>query len=461
VRYVSTRGSASPLDFEGVMLSGLARDGGLYVPERWPHLDFATLKKLRGQPYTEVAAAVVAPFIGDFVSGSELDRLIGDAYRCFRHPCVAPLSQLDHRHWLLELFHGPTLAFKDVALQLLSRLMDRSLARRGRRAAVVCATSGDTGSAAIEAFRTSSRVVVFVLHPHRRVSPVQRLQMTTVHSANVHNIALEGTFDDCQSLVKRMFADGEFRDRVGLAAVNSINWARIAAQVVYYVTAALALGAPERPVSFAVPTGNFGNVYSGYVAKRIGVPIGRLIIACNVNDILHRALTGGRYEVHAVTPSLSPSMDIQISSNFERLLFDAARRDPQQVIEAASELSQSSCFTIAPATLAAIRSDFLSGRADEDCTRRTIAAQFAESGRLIDPHTAVGLAVARRHARISDGIVTLATAHPAKFPEVVEQAAGVSPQLPARLSQLYEKEEKFTILPNHLKTVQDHILSRI
>ena len=319
------------------MLSGLARDGGLYVPEYWPRLEAAALRSLRGRSYGEVAEAVIGPFIQGFMTADELRDAIAGAYAGFGHPAVAPLSQLDANHWLLELFHGPTLAFKDLALQLLARLIDWSLVKRGRRATVVCATSGDTGGAAIEAFRSSSRVVIFVFHPQHRVSDIQRRQMTTVLSPNVHNVAVEGTFDDCQSLVKAMFNDGRFRDRVDLAAVNSINWARIAAQVVYYVTSALALGAPERAVSFTVPTGNFGNIYAGYVAKRMGLPIGRLVIACNVNDILDRALASGRYDVRPVTASSSPSMDIQISSNFERLLFEASGRDPAEVVRSTGE----------------------------------------------------------------------------------------------------------------------------
>ena len=418
------------------MLAGLARDGGLYVPEHWPSLEAMALKKLRGRPYGEVAKAVIAPFVHGFMTADELGDAIGSAYAGFGHPAVAPLSQLDSNHWLLELFHGPTLAFKDLALQLLSRLMDWSLAKRDSRATVVCATSGDTGGAAIEAFRSSSRVSIFVLHPHVRVSDVQRRQMTTVLSPNVHNVAVEGNFDDCQALVKAMFNDGRFRDRVSLAAVNSINWARIAAQVVYYVTSALALGAPERAVSFTVPTGNFGNVYAGYAAKRMGIPVGRLIVACNINDILDRTLTTGRYEVRPVTPSLSPSMDIQISSNFERLLFDASGRDPAEVLRSADGLTQSAGFTVAAATLAAIRADFRSGRTDETSTLKVIETVHRSTGRLIDPHTAVGYALARRNAAGTDAMVTLATAHPAKFPDAVEKASGVRPILPTALSDL-------------------------
>ena len=443
------------------MLSGLARDGGLYVPERWPRLDAAALSNLRGRPYGEVAEAVIAPFVAEFLTAEELRDAVAGAYAGFGHPAVAPLVQLDCKHWLLELFHGPTLAFKDLALQLLARLMDRSLARRDGRATVVCATSGDTGSAAIEAFRSSGRTAIFVLHPRGRVSDVQRRQMTTVRSPNVHNIAVEGTFDDCQALVKAMFNDAPFRDRVDLAAVNSINWARIVAQVVYYVAAALALGAPERAVSFTVPTGNFGNVYAGYVARRMGLPIARLVVACNVNDILDRTLASGRYEVRPVVPSSSPSMDIQVSSNFERVLFEACGRDAAEVVRSAAGLAQSGSFTLAAGTLAALRGDLRSGRADEAATAATIGAVHRAAGRLIDPHTAVGYSVAEANAAGVDIMVTLATAHPAKFPEVVEKASGRRPELPASFRDLLDKAEKFTVLPNSREAVQDYILSRI
>jgi threonine synthase len=461
VRYISTRGAAQPVGFEEAMLSGLAGDGGLYVPERWPALNVEMLKHLRGRPYAQVAVAVIAPFVKEFFAHDELHALIADAYAGFGHPAVAPLGQLDSNQWLLELFHGPTLAFKDLALQLVARLMDRALARRAGRATVLCATSGDTGGAAIEAFRSSSRISIFVLHPHQRVSDVQRRQMTTVCSPNVHNLAIDGNFDDCQALVKAMFRDWRLSERAGLTAANSINWARIAAQVVYYVTSALALGAPERHVSFTVPTGNFGNVYAAYVAKRMGLPIDRLVVACNVNDILDRALTTGRYQVHAVTPSSSPSMDIQISGNFERLLFEAAGRDAGQVVGLTDELTQSAGYTLPSRTLAAIRADFGSGSADEAATLETIASVYRSTGRIIDPHTAVGYAVARKNAAGADAMVTLATAHPAKFPQAVEKALGIRPELPSALRDLFDKQEEFSVLPNNLQAVQDHVLSRI
>ncbi|HKQ96174.1 MAG TPA: threonine synthase, partial [Aestuariivirgaceae bacterium] len=394
MKYVSTRGTAPAVGFETAMLSGLAPDGGLYVPAEWPRLADARLGELRGRPYAEIAAAVIAPFVGDDVSRPELAAMIGAAYGGFGHPAVAPLRQVDAGHWLLELFHGPTLAFKDVALQLVSRLMERALERTGASATVVCATSGDTGGAAIAAFRPSSRAAIVVLHPEGRVSDVQRRQMTTVLADNVHNIAVAGSFDDCQALVKAMLADAEFRDRTRLAAVNSINWARILAQAVYYVAAGIALGAPDRDLSFAVPTGNFGNVFAGYVARQLGLPIRRLVVATNVNDILDRALSAGRYEVRPVASTLSPSMDIQVSSNFERLLFEAGGRDAAAVRRAMAGLKQSGSFTIDPGTLAAMRRLFSSGRADEEETLRTMREWHRTTGEFMDPHTAVGYAVA-------------------------------------------------------------------
>ncbi len=376
---MSTRGEAPELGFEDVLLTGLARDGGLYVPAHWPQLSGRELTRLQGQSYEDIAYAVMHPFIGGAIPDEEMKAMIAGAYASFGHPAVAPLKQLDDNHWLLELFHGPTLAFKDVAMQLLSRLMDWSLARRRARATIVGATSGDTGGAAIEAFRASHHASIFMLHPHGRVSEVQRRQMTTVASANVHNIALEGNFDDCQAIVKALFNDLAFRDRVGLAGVNSINWARIMAQVVYYVTAALSLGAPGRAVSFSVPTGNFGDIFAGFVAKRMGVPIDRLVIATNVNDILDRTLKTGRYETKGVRPSTSPSMDIQVSSNFERLLFEVHARDPYSVRRMMQSLAQSGSFMIHDRELDQIRHEFDSGATDEQQTAETIRQTLDET----------------------------------------------------------------------------------
>jgi threonine synthase len=460
LRYVSTRGEAPELGFEDVLLTGLARDGGLYVPAVWPELSSRDLTRLQGKTYEEIAFAVIHPFIGGAIPDADLKHMIAEAYGSFGHPAVAPLKQLDDNQWLLELFHGPTLAFKDVAMQLLARLMDWALARRRTRATIVGATSGDTGGAAIEAFRSSKYASIFMLHPHGRVSDVQRRQMTTVVSPSIHNIALEGNFDDCQAIVKALFNDLAFRDKMGLAGVNSINWARIMAQVVYYVTAAIALGSPGRVVSFCVPTGNFGDIFAGLVAKRMGVPIERLVIATNVNDILHRTLQTGRYETRGVHASSSPSMDIQVSSNFERLLYEVHARDPYAVRRMMQSLSQSGAFSIGGRELDQIRHEFDSGAADEAVTAATIRDTFKATGELLDPHSAVGYAVARHTAPSSSPMVTLATAHPAKFPDAVEKASGVRPGLPQRLSHLLTAEERFTVLPNNISAVQDFILAR-
>lgn len=457
LRYQSTRGEAPELGFEDVLLTGLARDGGLYVPSHWPQLSAEAIRKLRGAAYEETAFTVLHPFIAGAVPDPELKAMLAEAYGGFRHPAVAPLKQLDDNQWLLELFHGPTLAFKDVAMQLLSRLMDWALARRGTRATIIGATSGDTGGAAIEAFKASEHASIFILHPHGRVSDVQRRQMTTVASPNVHNIAVEGNFDDCQALVKALFNDLKFRDDVNLAGVNSINWARIMAQIVYYVTAAVSLGSPDRPVSFCVPTGNFGDIFAGLVAKRMGIPINQLIVAVNVNDILDRTFKTGRYEVTGVTPSSSPSMDIQVSSNFERLLFEAHGRDAGAVRRLMASLSQSGAFHIEKPELAIILEEFGSAAADEASTAVTIRETLAATGELLDPHTAVGYAVARSQPPSTYPMVTLATAHPAKFPDAVERAAGVRPALPRRLAHLLSATERYTVLPNSSQAVRDYI----
>ena len=460
MRYQSTRGEAPELGFEDVLLTGLARDGGLYVPVRWPQVSATTLRGWRGKPYEDVAFDVLHPFVGGAIPDAEFKAMLAKAYGTFGHPAVAPLKQLDDNQWLLELFHGPTLAFKDVAMQLLSRLMDWALEKRGTRATIVGATSGDTGGAAIEAFKSSRHASIFILHPHGRVSDVQRRQMTTVTSLNVHNIAIEGTFDDCQAIVKALFNDLAFRDRVGLAGVNSINWARIMAQTVYYVTAALSLGAPDKLVSFTVPTGNFGDIFAGLVTKRMGVPVDRLVIATNVNDILARALKTGRYETRGVHASSSPSMDIQVSSNFERLLFEVYRRDAADVRRLMAGLAQSGAFHIAPDALTEIRNEFDAAATDEAGTAATIRATLAETGELLDPHTAVGYAVARAQTPSATPMVTLATAHPAKFPDAVEKASGVRPALPSRLAGLLTAQERYTVLPNSHQAVRDFVLSR-
>jgi threonine synthase len=446
VRYVSTRGEAPPLGFMDVTLAGLARDGGLYVPENWPKLAPEAIARFAGRPYAEVAVEVIRPFVGDAISEADLSRLSREAYGTFRHPAVVPVAQFGPSTFLLELFHGPTLAFKDVAMQLLARLMDHALAARGERTTIVVATSGDTGGAAVEAFRARERADLFVLFPHGRVSDVQRRMMTTAPDANVHAIAIDGTFDDCQALVKGLFNHHAFRDRVRLSGVNSINWARIVAQVVYYFTAAATLGAPYRKVAFTVPTGNFGDIFAGYVAARMGLPVDRLVIATNVNDILVRTLATGSYEVREVVATASPSMDIQVSSNFERLLFDASGRDAAEVRRLMAQLTQSRRFSLSSRALEQIRALFSADRADEEETAATIRTTLRETSRLVDPHTAVGLAVAEKEEARDPAVpmIVLGTAHPAKFPEAVEAACGVRPGLPDWLSDLPQRAERST-----------------
>jgi threonine synthase len=449
MRYVSTRGNAPALAFDDVVLAGLARDGGLYMPESWPALSRHQLRALRRLTYPELTARILALFAEPVISEAELALLAEDAYRAFDgYPDIAPLRPLREGEWLMELFHGPTLAFKDYPLQLLGRLFDLVLARRGERITVLGATSGDTGSAAIEACRDRKTLDIFVLHPRGRVSEVQRRQMTTVFSENVHNIAVEGTFDDCQDLVKVLFNDARFRDRFRLAAVNSINWARIAAQIVYYVHAALALGAPDQGVAFAVPTGNFGNVFAAYAAARMGLPIARLIIGSNRNDILTRFFVNGRMEIGPVFTTLSPSMDIQISSNFERYLFELYDRDADEVRALMQRFRDDRAFTVHPDRLDRARRTFIAARCDDEETKQVIRALWEESGVTVDPHTAIGIAAARHAALPADvPLVAIATAHPAKFPEAVEAATGIRPPLPARLADLLHGREQYQVLP--------------
>jgi threonine synthase len=460
VRYVSTRGEAPPLGFGEAMLAGLARDGGLYVPESWPQLEPDMIVGFAGRPYAEVAVDIMRPFIGDAIAEADFARMAREAYGSFRHPAVVPLAQLGTNDFVLELFHGPTLAFKDVAMQLLGRLLDHSLAKRGERSTIVVATSGDTGGAAVEAFRGRARCDLFVLFPDGRVSDVQRRMMTTAPDENVHALAIEGTFDDCQALAKAMFNHHAFRDRVGLSGVNSINWARIAAQVVYYFTAAVALGAPRRKVAFTVPTGNFGDIYAGYVALRMGLPIDRLVIATNVNDILPRTLATGAYELRQVVPTSSPSMDIQVASNFERILFDVYDRATSQVRALMGSLAQSRRFVLSAPALSGLRAVFSAARADADETAATIRTVLRESGYLVDPHTAVAVAVAEKELRdAAVPMVVLGTAHPAKFPDAMEAACGVRPPLPEWLSDLHLRPERVTRLPVDQAQVERHILS--
>ncbi len=459
MRYISTRGEGPPLSFVEAMLAGLARDGGLYVPEFWPVFAPEQIAALAGLPYAELALEILRPFVDDAIPEGDLARMTREAYGAFRHPAVAPLVQLGPRTFVLELFHGPTLAFKDLAMQLLARLMDHVLRQRGERATVICATSGDTGGAAVEAFRACPQVDVVVLFPKDRISDVQRKMMTSVPDANVYALAIEGTFDDCQAIVKGLFAHASFRDRVRLSAVNSINWARVVAQVVYYFAAALALGAPARRPAFTVPTGNFGDVFAGYVAGRMGLPIDRLVVATNVNDILVRTLKTGTYELRDVIATTSPSMDIQVSSNFERLLFDAYDRDSDAVRALMGSLAQSRRFTIGANALAAIRAGFSAEKADEEETAATIRTVRREADYLLDPHSAVAFAVAEKEGGDrSVPMVVLSTAHPGKFPEAVERAAGIVPRLPAGLADLADRPERMQVLPADQKAVEHFIL---
>ncbi|MFL4975375.1 MAG: threonine synthase [Microvirga sp.] len=460
--HVSTRGEAPAISFTDALLAGLARDGGLYVPERWPALSRDAIAAFAGSRYAEVAKAVMGALVDGEIAAPDLGRMIAAAYAPFRHPSVAPLVQIGDNLFVLELFHGPTLAFKDVAMRLLAQLMDHALKARGGRATIVGATSGDTGSAAVDAFTGLDQVDVFILFPHGRVSDVQRRQMTTVDAANVQAIAVDGTFDDCQALVKAMFNHAGFRDALQLSGVNSINWARIAAQTVYYFTAAVALGGPHRPVSFSVPTGNFGDVLAGFVAKRMGLPIERLMVATNANDILDRALASGRYEIRGVTPTTSPSMDIQVSSNFERLLFEANDRDAAAVRGLMAGLSQSRSFAIAPEPLARIRRDFASAAVDEETVAQEMRRTYGDAGYLLDPHTAVGVHAGRalidRDPRTP--VIALSTAHPAKFPDAVLRATGVRPELPPHLAELMDRPERFARLANDQAAVERFIRER-
>ncbi|HYZ47305.1 MAG TPA: threonine synthase [Sphingomonas sp.] len=458
MHYVSTRGAAPRLDFESVTLAGLAADGGLYMPEHWPQLSRDEVAGLAGLSYVETAVRVMRPFVGNALGEEELRALCTQAYGRFAHRAVTPLVQLDERHWVLELFHGPTLAFKDVALQLLGLLFERFLRDRDTHLTVIGATSGDTGSAAIDALAGRAKVDIFMLHPLGRVSDVQRRQMTTVWAPNVHNIAIEGNFDDAQALVKAMFADQGFAGRFNLSAVNSINWARLMAQIVYYFYAAVRLGAPDRPVAFSVPTGNFGDVFAGYAAAKMGLPVARLIVATNVNDILHRALSTGDYSAADVTPTATPSMDIQVSSNFERLLFDL---DPAAIPGQMATFARDRAKRLTPAQLEGAAKLFASARVDADGMALAMRWACEGSGQILDPHTAVALAAARESELAADiPIVTLATAHPGKFRDAVERATGLRPALPSRVGALFDREERYEVLPAELGALTDYIAER-
>ncbi|GHH17632.1 threonine synthase [Sphingomonas glacialis] len=462
MRYISTRGSAPTLDFRDVTLAGLAKDGGLYLPESWPSFSAAQIAAMQGLSYVETAVAVMLPFVEGTLSEDDLRTLCTQAYGRFAHAAVVPLAQLDERNWLLELFYGPTLAFKDVALQLLGLLFERFLTGSTQQVTVVGATSGDTGSAAIDALAGRAGVDVFMLHPKGRVSDVQRRQMTTVIAPNIHNIALEdASFDDAQALVKAMFNDPAFSGKFALSAVNSINWARLMAQIVYYFYAAVRLGAPERPVAFSVPTGNFGDVFAGYVAAKMGLPVAKLIVATNVNDILHRALSAGDYSQGTVVPTPSPSMDIQVSSNFERLLFDLGGRDGHALADQMRGFETSKAMRLTNAQREGAAALFASDRIDLDDMALAMRWACEASGQVIDPHTAIGLAAARRADLPADvPIVTLATAHPAKFRDAVERATGQRPVLPARMGDLFEREERYASLPGTFEAVTAYIAER-
>ena len=458
MRYISTRGEAPARDFAGVLLAGLAEDGGLFVPDTWPAWSHADLRALRGLPYPDLAARVMQPFVGEAVPFATLQAICREAYAGFAHPAVAPLVQLDTNLWSLELFHGPTLAFKDMAMQVLGRLFDHVLTARGERVTIVGATSGDTGSAAIEACRGRSRVDIAILYPQGRTTEVQRRQMTTVDAANVANIAVDGTFDDCQDLVKAMFADAPFRRDLHLSAVNSINWARIAAQIPYYVAAALALGAPEREVAFSVPTGNFGNVLAAWAARRMGLPVARLVVASNRNDILARFLAGNDMRMAAVEPSLSPSMDIQVSSNFERLLFELLDRDPVATAATIAGFRRSGRMDVPHAAWQRATTLMHGFRLDDEGTLAEIRRLDTECGYLADPHSAIGIAAARALPCAHPlPMIAAATAHPAKFPDAMERATGRRPPLPKHLADLYERPERFTAAPNDLAAIEAQV----
>ena len=461
MRYISTRGTAPVRDFAGVLLAGLAEDGGLYMPETWPQFGPDDWRALRGLPYPVLAARILAPFTAGSIDAGTLERLCQEAYAGFDHPAIVPLVQIDRDLFVQELFHGPTLAFKDMAMQLLGRLFDHVLTEQDRNVTIIGATSGDTGSAAIEACRDRERLQVVILHPLGRTSEVQRRQMTTVLSPNIANLAIHGSFDDCQDLVKAMFADVPFREDMRLSAVNSINWARVAAQIPYYVAAALALGAPDREVSFAVPTGNFGNVLAAWAARRMGLPVARLSIGANANDILTRFLSGNDMTMRPVVPSLSPSMDIGVSSNFERLLFELLGRDAAACARIMTGFRATGRMAVPEAAWQEARALFSGTTLDDDATRAEIRSLHQTTGYFADPHSAIGIAAARHGAIPGIPTIAMATAHPAKFPEAMLQATGIRPELPPHLADLYEREERYRLVPNELDAVEAAVRAAI
>jgi threonine synthase len=445
--YISTRGNDGPLGYEAALLSGLARDGGLYLPVSYPKFSSHEIAAMRDLSYPELAGQIMSRFTDGEVDAAELTAMAAEAYADFDDPAVAPLKHLGGDLHLLELFHGPTIAFKDYAMQFLARAFDRALQRSSQQAVILGATSGDTGSAALEAFKGRAAIDVFILFPQGRVSPVQQRQMTSVIADGAHAVAVEGDFDDCQALVKALFNEHDFRDRVNLSAVNSINWARLMPQIVYYFSAALALGAPQQKVAFSVPTGNFGNVFAGYVAMQMGLPVERLIIASNQNDILTRFFEQGAMRREVMNPSLSPSMDIQVSSNFERLLFELLGRDGARTAAVMADFAATGSFTMPDEVMAAARTVFSAYRLDDAGTVAEIAATSQNEGMTLDPHSAVGVSAARR--AMADGtvaagipVVALACAHPAKFQDAVAKATGIKPPLPAHLADLMTRPER-------------------
>ena len=463
MRYISTRGQAPALSFEEVVLTGMASDGGLYVPETLPEFSKEELADMAGLSYAEIAFRVMKPFVNGEIDDETFRRLVTEAYATFNHDAVVPLKQLDASHFLLEQFHGPTLAFKDVALQLLGRLLDHFLKKRGERAVIMGATSGDSGSAAIEGCRHCDNLDIFILHPHNRVSEVQRRQMTSVLADNVFNIAIEGNFDDAQAMVKASFANQGFLNGTRLVAVNSINWARIMAQIVYYFYAGLALGAPHRPVAFSVPTGNFGDIFAGYLASRMGLPIDQLVIGTNANDILHRCISANDHSLHQLVHSLSPSMDIMVSSNFERMLFDLYDRDGAALAALMADFKKTGNLHLSETALASARKLFTSYRLDDEAMMAVIHDMWQKNGYLLDPHTAIGVAAARHTRRRQDiPMVCLATAHPAKFPEAVSKAGyQQDPPLPHHMADLFEREERYSVQPNEIASVQQYMAEHI
>ena len=460
MKYCSTRGSAPHLGFDDVLLTGLANDGGLYIPNEWPYFSDSEIRKMKGLSYGELATKIIYPFIQGSIIQNNLQEIIIETYKSFNHSKVAPIRQLKENIWIMELYHGPTLSFKDYALQVIGSIFENILSKNNRNINIVGATSGDTGSAAISSCANRSGMNIFILHPEGRISEVQRRQMTTVNSPNVFNIAIKGTFDDCQSLVKLMFKDEIFREKLNLSAVNSINWARILFQIVYYFYAVLSIGALNKSVSFSVPTGNFGNVFAGYCSKKIGLPISKFYIGSNNNDILTRFFSNRSMIIKDVVPTISPAMDIQVSSNFERLLYDVYKGDHLKINNLMRDFSEKKCFTVDPEIFKKIKSNFEAYKLDDEETKSIMKKTFDESQYILDPHTAVGLGAIDNFSNIlDDPLVVLSTAHPSKFPDAVKSAIGRNPSLPDSIKDLYNLKEDYNVLPNNLDLVKDYIYS--